>query len=341
MIGKTEYVTMIDRTPQNPPSIKPVEVDSERPLWSVMIPSYNCSKYLKATIESVLVQVGDRDDTQITVVDDFSTDDDIEALVTNIGKGRVSLFKQTQNVGSLRNFETCINISKGKLIHILHGDDMVKPGFYQEVEKLFNDFPTIGAAFTGILAIDQNNTVIDEFKKPRDTPGIVEDLLFKIAQRQFLQTCGVVVKRSVYEELGGFYLVHYGEDWEMWARIASKFQVASSPKNLALYRVHNNNISTRYIATGQNIRDIKTVINTIQHYLPAEKRKELKRIASRNFALYFSGASHGIYRNSKARDIALKQAKHAMLLHLSPRTVKSFIKLYIKTIFNYRPRLDL
>jgi len=31
----------------------------------------------------------------------------------------------------------------------------------------------------------------------------------------------MVVKREVYEKLGGFYGVEYGEDWEMWVRIAA------------------------------------------------------------------------------------------------------------------------
>jgi hypothetical protein len=49
-----------------------------------------------------------------------------EELVKKVGKGRVSYFRQKQNVGSLRNFETCINRSRGKYIHLLHGDDELK-----------------------------------------------------------------------------------------------------------------------------------------------------------------------------------------------------------------------
>ncbi len=171
----------------------------------------------------------------------------MEAIVKDIGKGRIEFFRQTENVGSLRNFETCINRSRGQLIHILHGDDMVKPGFYHEIENLFKKHPSIGAAFTGLTAIDEKNGFVYHNNHVRDTPGIIEDWLLTIAAKQRLQVCAMVVKRSVYEGLGSFYAVHYGEDWEMWARIATKFQVAYSPKDLALYRVHNNNISTVFI----------------------------------------------------------------------------------------------
>jgi hypothetical protein len=46
-----------------------------------------------------------------------------------------------------------------------------------------------------------------------------------------LQPPAIVVKHY-YETLGGFFAVHFGEDWEMWTRIASKFPTYS-PKYLA------------------------------------------------------------------------------------------------------------
>ena len=60
------------------------------------------------------------------VLCDGSTDLDVEALVMSLGKGRVKYYRQPQNVGSLRNFETCINRANGHLVHLLHGDDRVK-----------------------------------------------------------------------------------------------------------------------------------------------------------------------------------------------------------------------
>jgi glycosyltransferase involved in cell wall biosynthesis len=329
---------MLDRIPKSPPVIKPVSDNGDRPLWSVMIPTYNCSKFLKETLQSVLLQAKEYTEMQIAVIDDYSTDDDVEAIVNDIGKGRIEFFRQNQNVGSLRNFETCINRSKGKWIHILHGDDMVKPGFYSEIEDLFTKHPDVGAAFTSLSDIDEQGNVLTPFRIVQNNAGIVENWLLKIARNQFIQVCSIVVKRSVYEELGSFYAVHYGEDWEMWARIAARFPVAYSPKDLAFYRVHSNNISARYLSTGQNIRDIKTVINIIQNYLPVEKRKELKKVSSRNFANYFAENAHKIYRTHKNKKVALKQAQGALSLHLNKMTVKSLAALYIMILKNYYRR---
>jgi glycosyltransferase involved in cell wall biosynthesis len=324
-----------DRIPSAPPPIPALSESAQRPLWSVMIPTYNCSNYLKDTIQSVLAANIPEALMQIEVIDDCSTDADVQALVQQAGAGRVAFFGQENNVGSLRNFETCIKRAKGHWVHILHGDDLVLPGFYKEIEGLFRSNLSIGAAFTGFSAIDENGKFLYNNNKVQNNAGIIADWLLTIAKNQCLRTCAIVVKRDVYEEIGGFYGVHYGEDWEMFVRIASKFAVAYSPENLAKYRLHNNNISTRYLATGQNIRDIKKVINIIQGYLPAEKREEIKESSRKNFSVYFTGHAQGIYREHRNAKIALTQAKGALSLHFNKRTLTSLLKLYLKTFLNY------
>ena len=51
--------------------------------------------------------------SQIEVVDDASTDADVAAVVERVGKGRVKYFRQSNNVGSLLNFKTCIDRAEG------------------------------------------------------------------------------------------------------------------------------------------------------------------------------------------------------------------------------------
>ncbi|MEJ5961888.1 glycosyltransferase family 2 protein [Pedobacter immunditicola] len=327
-----------ERTPKFPPLIEPLPGTENRPRWSVMIPTYNCSKYLKACLESVLIQSKSKQEMQITVIDDFSTDDDIEKLVEEVGMGRIEFHRQHQNVGSLRNFETCIKKSRGELIHILHGDDLVKPGFYNEIEHLFTRYSSIGAAFTGLSNIDEDGELMEHYTPVQEHSGIIKNWLMEISKCQLLQTCSIVVKRKVYEELGSFFAVHYGEDWEMWVRIASRFQVAYTPQNLALYRVHNNNISSRCLSTGQNVSDIKKVIDITQNYLPTEIRKERKVEARRNFANYFTINAQKIYRLDQNAQVALTQAKAAFMLSRNKETLVSLVKICVKIMIKYKSK---
>ena len=102
-----------------------------RPFWSVMIPTYNNGKYLRRTLESVLCQAPDPDEMQIEVVDGCSTKDDPEGMVKELGKGRVVFYRLSSNHGPAHTFNTCIERSRGQWVHVLHGDDIVLPGFYR------------------------------------------------------------------------------------------------------------------------------------------------------------------------------------------------------------------
>ena len=90
---------MNDRIPQVPPVIAALSNHDNRPLWSVMIPTYNCIQFVRFAMESVLAQDQGADIMQIEVVDDCSTDGDVAALVKEVGKGRILYYRQTENRG--------------------------------------------------------------------------------------------------------------------------------------------------------------------------------------------------------------------------------------------------
>lgn len=269
----------MDRIPSSPPKVNKVdEAVEKRPLWSVMIPVYNCSYYMIEAIESVLSQDPGSDTMQIMVVDDASTDGNVEKIVTEVGKGRVSYYRQPVNKGSLINFNTCVNLSTGRLIHLLHGDDRVKDGFYESMGKVFEEFSEAGAAFC-------NYTPIDHDGKQRGvnaglfghSKGYLKDPLFIIGVRHPTQFVSMVVKRSVYEDLGTFYGVCFGEDWEMWTRIAKNYSIAFTPENLAEYRRTPGSITMPRVETGQNPKDLAATIKRVEAMLPKKYHADMDR----------------------------------------------------------------
>lgn len=221
------------------PAIPPVQ-DGPRPFWSVMIPTYNGEAYLGEALSGVLAQDPGRRIMQIEVVDDCSTTGDPEALVRNLAGDRVDFHRQPRNVGHSENFNTCLRRSRGEVVHLLHDDDAVRPGFYARLDPVFRDHPDVGAAFTRHLYADEDGHWGSLSKLERRTPGILEGWLPRIASGQRIATPSIVVRRSAYEVLGGFdpRIRVGGEDWEMWVRIASRFAVWFEPQPLAVYRVN-------------------------------------------------------------------------------------------------------
>lgn len=328
----------MERILKDPPIIKPVDANIKRPKWSVMIPAYNCLGYLEQTMQSVLQQDPGTDNMQIEVVDDCSTDGDVEKLVQQVGKGRISYFRQQKNLGHHRNFETCLNRSTGELVHLLHGDDLVHFGFYREVEFLFSKFPEIGAAFTNNGYIDEGANITYSTHCLADHPGIINDFLYQITQRQMLQFSAMVVKRKVYEHLGGFYGVNYCEDWQMWIRIAAHYPVGYSPLKLALYRGGQGNpasITSNALLTADNFRNIYKVIEMAQQYLPASQRKYIKRRAYKLYAEHIAKASNRMYLFNKK--VAFIQGHSALKMYKSLRTIYWIARLYLA---NFRQKFS-
>lgn len=249
-----------------------------RPLWSVMIPTYNCAETLAQTLGSVLAAGCNPEEMQIEVVDDCSTDDP-RAVVEALGRGRVAFHRNPRNLGHAGNFNACLARSRGRLVHLLHGDDWVGPTFYRDMRQLFAKAPQLGAAFCRHTIVNDDGSPQRLSPLERETPGLLQDWVAKIAAELPLQPPAMVVRREVYEALGGFdvRMRSCGEDWEMWLRIAAAFPVGYHPEPLAFYRDRANSLTKRAVRTGQNIRDVRLAASIARSYLPASVRPALDR----------------------------------------------------------------
>ncbi|WP_115461221.1 glycosyltransferase family 2 protein [Winogradskyella aurantiaca] len=259
--------------------IKPVEKDLNRPLWSVVIPTYNCANYLRYTLESVLSQDPGPEQMEIIVVDDCSTKDDPEAIIKKHGNGRVKFIRQKQNVGKVRNYESGLQASRGYLVHQLHGDDMVREGFYEIMAHIFERHPQVGAAFCRSIYIDAANkwTGLTGMLKQED--GVIENILDQLYVEQLIQTPSMVVKRNVYEKIGVFdRRLDCMEDREMWIRIANHYEIAHTNQVLAMYRRHDNNATNLTYLNGVALDTFQRVNDIVDSYVDAQvKARNSKR----------------------------------------------------------------
>lgn len=274
----------------------PEDPELPRPLWSVLIPTYNCSHYLKTTIHSVLIQDRGVENMEIWVVDDCSSDNP-QAIVEELGKGRVRFYRQQRNVGQLNNFSTCLNLARGKITHLLHGDDFVQYGFYESLEKAFSD-ERVGAAFTACNIVNEEGDLMISSNQLATQAGVIDNFLSVISRGQVIQTPSIVVKREVYESIGAFNKdLKWVEDWEMWVRIACHYNFYYDPHHLASYRLHNSSNTENKIKTANFIKDVLNCIKIYSGYLqvPEKDKKEIIRAAKKH---YLDFARHETHRRA-------------------------------------------
>ena len=265
-----------------PPAIAVLPVHSQRPFWSVMIPTYNPrSDYLEESLWSVLKQDPGPDQMQIEVVDDCSDDDTVFEVTHRVGAGRVMFHRESENRGVANAWNRCIERARGHWVHILHQDDIVLPGFYDRMRKGAQESKA-GAIFCRHAIVNSNGHWIQLSELHRESTGLLDDWHAKITAQQLIQCAAIAVRRRVYEHLGGFLpQLHYVPDWEMWQRIASQFPFCFEPSILACYRLHPNSATSRIRLDATDARDIRQMIDlTMTYHSPARARVLAKKARS-------------------------------------------------------------
>ncbi len=258
-----------------------------QPLWSVMIPAYNNADYLGETLRSVLGQDPGADRMQIAVVDDHSSQEAPERVTRAIGGERVDFFRQPRNLGMVANFNDCIARARGEWVHILHTDDWVLPGFYRHAEAAIGMHPEIGAWTCQLVYADKDGLWVGLSDLEARGAGVLD---WNFVLREFvtprIQFVGIVVRRSVYQQLGGFRPeLKFCLDWDMWKRVVCHYPVYYDPTPLACFRLHPASAYAAGVRTGASVADERKSIEMSKTYLPADWAGRIRDQAMREAAL--------------------------------------------------------
>lgn len=257
----------------DPPEIEHNEAEFR---LSVMIPVYNCAHYLERLLPEVVRQVGGRDDVQIEVIDDGSVDHP-DLVVERLGHGSVRYHRNPEGLGAVGNFNECVRRSRGQLVHLLHGDDGVLPGFYERMLETF-DREVVDFAVCRTTYVDESDAITAHTRSERSGSGKWTDALWTLAVSNRIRPASIVVRRRVYEQVGGFRTdLPHAADWEMWARIAAFGQGWFLDQPLALYRVHAASDTAQRVQTGVNLTERLTASAVIAELLPDRQRAAVKR----------------------------------------------------------------
>jgi glycosyltransferase involved in cell wall biosynthesis len=314
------------------PTIAPVPGGVHRPFWSVMIPTYNSGEYLRQTLQSVLSQDLGEDQMQIEVVDGCSTEDDPEKITKELGKGRVAFHRLAENQGPAHTFNACVERARGNWVHLLHGDDMVLPGFYEAYAAAIDAHPEARTVMAQTVIVDEENRWIDLFGlTPPAAGGIVDDFLTKQAVQQLVLCPSVVVHREAYERAGGFCTSFtHVTDWDMWFRLGEVGSVAWMKRPYALFRVHRESDTSRQNLTASNIREryfvIAANLQRLNHDLSAADVKPSWRAR-----LAFSADKIAWELDQRnAFEGRYNQARWAWMLQPTPRRLLMLAKSWLK-----------
>ena len=144
-------------------SISEVCFNMDKPMVSVVVPCYNCEKYIEETINSILNQTFSN--FEILVVDDLSTDN-TECILEKLRKKdkRIKYFKLLKKGGATGARNKALREAKGKYIAFLDGDDLWKPEKLEKQVKFMED-NNIYFSYTDYEYIDEKSKRLNRMRK--------------------------------------------------------------------------------------------------------------------------------------------------------------------------------
>lgn len=242
-----------------------------------MIPTYEPGAFLAEALRGILAQDPGQALMQIAIVDDASPTVDVAALVASVAPaGRIELHRNPRNLGLAGNWNRGIELARGEFVHLLHQDDLILPGFYEQLLRGFTADANVGMAFSRHAFVDETGKWTRRSHRERWRRGTLGRWLARISQRQRIQCPSAVVRRTVYESVGGFRSdLTYALDWEMWVRIAARHAVWYEPRILACYRRHRGSETSRLTSSGKIGSDLLAAIAVFATHLPESSRGHL------------------------------------------------------------------
>jgi len=230
---------------------------------SVVIPAYNCAKYIKEAIDSVLNQT--YRDFEIIVVDDGSTDNTKEILEPYIRKQMIQyVYQNNQGVSAARN--QGVRISNGEFVAFLDADDILdRDSIRSRLDALHSyrdraDCVLADCIFfynDGIKRLQDNQTLWQKrkfFEKLPKTTIWEEDghtmLLNNDLYRTLIRECyfrvqSLLMSRKAFMETGGFdETLGFQEDWDLFLRYSKLKNIVILKKPMAYIRRGTASLST-------------------------------------------------------------------------------------------------
>lgn len=286
-----------------------------------MIPVHNCAHYLGQMLPEVVAQLQQRNLAEIIVVDDASTDDPAR-VVERLGGDRVRYQPNERRLGAIDTFNRCLAVSRGELVHLLHGDDAVRPGFYRAMESALAD-PKIVAAVCRVQDVDADGVPTYITRSYRNGTGVWTDALEAFAVSNRVRAPGIVVRRSAYEEVGGYLIdLPHAADWEMWTRLAAHGPLVFVDEVLACYRRHDTSDTSARIRSGANIQERVAAIGVVAGHIAPRRRAHTTRMALAYSVVFACRTALSLINdgNWSAARRQLREAVHCV--RLLPRGVR-------------------
>jgi glycosyltransferase involved in cell wall biosynthesis len=227
---------------------------SETPLVSVLCPTYNAEKYIKATLDSLASQT--YSNIEVILSDDCSTDSTVDIIQNYLKDSQLNVVLNVNpvNLGITPNCNKALSLCSGEYIAFFAGDDLMYPGKIDgQVELMQSDNDcTICYHSVDILDGDNENKILFTTEQSSQRYGSFVDI---IAGGGFVGVCSVMVRANAIPSHGFSESLPKVSDWLMTIEVALRGKVIKLDGVHGGYLRHSKGASRQTFETLWEIRE--------------------------------------------------------------------------------------
>ena len=202
---------------------------NDRPLVSIVTPSFNQARYIEATIQSVLSQ--DYPRLEYLIVDGGSTDGTVEIIKQY--EGRLAWWVSEKDQGQTDAINKGFGRARGQILAWLNSDDTYEPGTVSAAVKYLLDHPDVGMVYGDCNFINDDGRVIGKFGSAQTDYRLLRRGYVHIPQQTMF------FRAEWWKHIGpldpSFY---FAMDYDLWTRLAAHTELKYVPQTWANFRLH-------------------------------------------------------------------------------------------------------
>ncbi|MBM4441159.1 MAG: glycosyltransferase [Candidatus Rokubacteria bacterium] len=201
------------------------------PRVTVLMSVYNGARWLREALDSVLGQT--YRDFEFVIVDDGSTDDSA-AILASVRDPRITLVRQP-NQGLAAALNRGLREARGELVARQDQDDVSLPERLARQVAAMDAQPRTGLLGTQAETIDAEGRACFVRRYPTDSLVLKWQVMF---DNPFVHS-SVMLRRAALDDVGGYSTDprrQPPEDYELWLRLVSRWDVGNLPEVLLRYR---------------------------------------------------------------------------------------------------------
>jgi glycosyltransferase involved in cell wall biosynthesis len=250
---------------------------SQQPWLSVIIPTYNGSKYLTAALNSVVVQQ-DRN-IECVVIDDGSTDDTLSIIESFQDRLKIKLITKARTGNWVVNTNQALMEAEGEYACFLHQDDLWLEGRLAQLKKAIAAYPQANLYLHDSVFIDEQGKPLGLWSCPLASKRRIisgDEMVEKLLVQNFVAIPAPLFKRAAALETGGLSdELWYTADWDFWLKLAALGDTCYIPQALTAFRVHGDSQTIRRSSSVAEFRQqMRSVVD--KHLAPKSSKKVSK-----------------------------------------------------------------